>query len=373
MIIALVSDAIYPYFKGGKEKRIYELSIRLVKMGHEVHIYTMKWWEGPKIIVEEGVYLHGITKLQPLYKGERRSIKEGIVFGLSCLSLIREKFDIVDVDHMPYFPLYSMWVVCRLKRKPFFATWNEVWGKRYWIEYMGIGGYVASVIEKISIYLPDKIITNSLHTGQSLHDILKYKKPTTVISPGLDLKRIKNIKKAAKGYNIIYAGRLLKHKNIDLLIGAVKELKKRGQINSCLIIGDGPEKARLLKLAKEQGVSGIVTFDDFYDKQEDLYARIKASKVFALPSSREGFGIVAIEANACGIPVVTNANGNNAAQDLIVNGSNGFTFDGTVTDFASSLQIALSECNSLQPNCLKFAKSFDWNKLTKQLAGVYEQ
>ena len=45
MKIAFVSDAIYPYNKGGKEKRIYEISTRLAKRSHNVHVFCMKWWK----------------------------------------------------------------------------------------------------------------------------------------------------------------------------------------------------------------------------------------------------------------------------------------------------------------------------------------
>src|SRR4051812_29165957 len=100
MRIAIVSDAIYPYHMGGKETRIHELSTRLAQAGHDVHIYTMKWWDGPtNTRVERGVTLHAISRHMPLYKGEKRSIAEGVFFGVACLRLLREKFDVVDVDH----------------------------------------------------------------------------------------------------------------------------------------------------------------------------------------------------------------------------------------------------------------------------------
>src|SRR5476651_2229832 len=99
MNIAIVSDAIYPYNKGGKEKRIYEISTRLSKKGYEVHIYCMKWWKSKESIrTENNVTLHAISKLYPLYSGQRRSFLQAILFALSTLKLLREEFDFIEVD-----------------------------------------------------------------------------------------------------------------------------------------------------------------------------------------------------------------------------------------------------------------------------------
>jgi dolichol-phosphate hexosyltransferase len=88
MNIVFVSDAIYPYNKGGKEKRLYELSTRLAKLGHDVHIYTMHWWSGTENTrVENGVTLHAISKKYEMYKRDRRSISEGVLFALNCFKL----------------------------------------------------------------------------------------------------------------------------------------------------------------------------------------------------------------------------------------------------------------------------------------------
>ena len=106
MKIVYISDAVYPYNKGGKEKRLFEISTRLARRGHDVHIYTMNWWNGPKVIKENGVSLHAISPLYPLYtKSGKRSIKEALAFSSYIFQgLIKEDFDILDVDHMPFFP-----------------------------------------------------------------------------------------------------------------------------------------------------------------------------------------------------------------------------------------------------------------------------
>ena len=93
MKMAFVSDAIYPYNKGGKEKRIYEISTRLAKRDHNVHVYCMKWWkEKENHRIENGVHLHAISRYYPLYSGKRRSIKGAIMFAFACFKLIRKIF-----------------------------------------------------------------------------------------------------------------------------------------------------------------------------------------------------------------------------------------------------------------------------------------
>ena len=140
------SPTIYPYNKGGKEKRLYELSTRLAAMGHDVHIYTMHWWKSAgKSRVENGVHLHAISNYHEMYNGQRRSIKEGILFGLACFKLLSVKFDVLDVDHMPFFPVFSAWVVCVLRRKRLYATWHEVLSRKDWTAYMGVPGNVIPV------------------------------------------------------------------------------------------------------------------------------------------------------------------------------------------------------------------------------------
>jgi hypothetical protein len=82
MKIAFVYDVIYPYIKGGVERRVWELAVRLSQKGHEVHIFGMKYWEGDDLRIQKGVILHGICPAQPLYAGGRRTIREAIFFSI---------------------------------------------------------------------------------------------------------------------------------------------------------------------------------------------------------------------------------------------------------------------------------------------------
>jgi len=323
--IAFVTDAVYPFNKGGKERRLYEIVKRLLAEDREIHIYTMKWWSGPRNIVIDGVHYHGLCKMHSVYKGDRRSIGQAAIYSLSCLKLIAQKFDVIDVDQMPVFPLYTMRLVCWLRHKKMYSTWYEVWGKQYWKDYIRFLGYFGWICEYISFKLPDVIISISQHTTDDLINI-GVKKEIKTIPLGVDLPLILSSPVSNLQSDIIYVGRLLGHKNIDMLIRSVAKLKLKKADMSCIIVGEGPEKTKLESLSKQLNLEANITFLPFIDDSTELYGIMKASKIFVFPSEREGFGLIVLEANACGLPVLTLNRPMNAATDLIQPGKNGYLF-----------------------------------------------
>lgn len=373
--IAFISDAIWPYNKGGKEKRLFDISTRLSQDNFDVHIYTMKWWAGPNITKENGVTLHAISKLYPLYSGDRRSIKEGVLFGLSCLRLITEDWDVIDVDHMPFFPLFFVKLVCLLKRKKMIATWHEVWGKEYWKEYLGKSGGIAYLVEKLAVLMPDIIISVSEHTYSKLKGNLLSKKEIIIVPDGIDLSHIQELKPSLNKSDVIFAGRLLSHKNVDVLIKSIAILKDKNPNIKCLIIGDGPEKIALEKLSESLDLKNNVKFLGFIENHDEVLSLIKSSKVFVLPSTREGFGIVVIEANACGIPVMTIDNEANAAKDLIVQDKNGYLCRLNEREIAVMVGelITVGKKNVTSKACVDLVKKYDWKEIIKEIKEVYSK
>lgn len=354
--LAFVSDAVYPFNKGGKEKRLYELTTRLVKRGYEVDVYTMKWWkDDSKTYVVEGVRYVAICRLYDLYDGEKRSIKEGVMFGLACFNVLKYDFDVVDVDHMPFFPLYSMRIVCWLKRKRMIATWHEVWGKEYWLEYLGWKGWLAWWIEWGSFWLGDGVVSVSKMTTK---DLLRVSSNLDIVTieNGIDWKGIQSVEPSDLRSDVIFAGRLLSHKNVDLLMHAIGILHRKSQKILCRIVGEGPEKKRLMELVKTLNLEKNVVFHDFFDEHRELVSLIKASRVFVLPSSREGFGIVVLEANASGLGVVTVNEEKNAAKELV-------TSDTGVVVSLSPEDIAKGIVESWEFNknaCIAFSKRYSF-------------
>ncbi len=371
MKVAVVTDAIYPYHKGGKEKRIYEITTRLARKGYHVDIYCMNWWHGKTEKVENGVFLHAITNYHPLYGKTHRSISQAIFFTFGCFKLMMHDFDVIEVDHMPHLILFPLKLVCLLKRKPLLVTWNEVWGRAYWVSYMGILGNIAYFIELASVQTASKIIAISAHTAKKLRQELHYTKEIVIIPNGIDLAAIQKVKPAKIKSDIIFAGRLLHHKQVDLLLRSIALLTKNYPKISCVIIGQGPEKKRLITLAKSLTISENVHFMPPVESQYRLYALFKSAKLFVLPSNREGFSIVVLEANACGLPVITINHKDNAAQDLIKkNQSNGLISNANELSIAKSI-IKLLRNPISQKNCIKVASNYDWNTITPQVETAY--
>jgi len=369
MKIAVVTDALYPYNKGGKEKRIYDLTQRLSNQNTEITIYCMKWWPENKPQNQGAVRLEAICPYLPLYTGNRRSIIQGLVFGISCLGLLFKDFDILEVDHMPYFPIIFCKIVSLIKSKKMIGIWNEVWGFKYWVNYLGPLGVFPAILEKLIINFPNKIISISQHTTNKLKSLNPNLNIET-IGIGVESDRIIDIKKSEFSSDIIFAGRLLAHKNVDVLVNSMKLIVEKFQNLKLHIIGDGPEMKNLIKKVSELKLQENIKFLGFIESHDEILSLIKASKILALPSDREGFGIVAIEANACGIPVVTSDSENNATKELIIDGVNGYTVGNKPENYSSAL-LKLLQTPLPTESCINEAKKHDWKNIINAYRKVY--
>ncbi|MEA2000234.1 MAG: glycosyltransferase family 4 protein [Euryarchaeota archaeon] len=372
MKIAYVYDVIYPYVIGGAEKRVWEISKRLAKNGHEVHIFGMKYWDGGAVLMKEGVYLHGVGKPKELYVDGRRSIHFAISFATKLLpSLIKEDYDIIDSQEFSYLPCFSAKICSSVKRVPLIITWYEVWDD-YWYEYLGKLGIFGKVIEKMTTYLTSDMIAISERTKRDLEQI-GVKNEIKIIPNGIDFEQIERVKASEKESDVIFAGRLIKEKNVDVLIAAVKLIKKDVPAVKSIIIGDGPEKRKLEQLVCDLGLENNIEFTGFLNDHDDVISYMKSSKVLLLPSTREGFGIVALEANACGLPAITVDHKMNATCDFINNDRNGFICELSEYDVAAKILMGLEKGKGMEKKCIESAMGYDWARISKLTESIYEE
>jgi glycosyltransferase involved in cell wall biosynthesis len=373
MKIAYIYDAVYPWVKGGVEKRIYEVARRLASRGHEVHGYGIGWWlndNSDRIIEHEGIILHSVCEPMQLYISGRRNISEAVVFAGKLLpELIKEGFDVVDCQEFPYFPCFTAKFHSLLRKSQLVITWHEVWDK-YWFYYLGKKGLFGWVVERLTSKLASENIAVSEKTRKDLEKVGV--KNVRVIPNGIDLKKIEGVKPSEEESDVIFVGRLIKDKNVDILIQAISLIKMEMPDIRCVIVGDGPEKGRLIKLAKELGVEDNVKFTGFLENYDDVIAYMKSSKVFVLPSTREGFGIVALEANACGLPVVTVNHEGNAVCDFI-NCENGFICKLSAEDIAENILVGVETGKVVRKKCIENAMRYDWDIIVDIVESFYKE
>lgn len=376
MKIAFVYDCIYPWVKGGGEKRIYEIGKRLVTKGHDVHLFGVKWWDGSDIIEHEGMILHGVCQRMELYVDGRRSISEAIIFSIKLLPHLykenNQKFDIIDVTAFPYFSVFIAKLVSLIKRIPIVVTWHEVWGD-YWYEYLGWKGFFGKFIENIASK-SGKSIAVSQMTKTNLQSLGLKDKDVYIIPNGIDLKRVSDVTPNIDRCDIIFVGRLIKEKNVDILLKAIDYVRHELCDIKCYIIGDGPEKESLIKFVIDRRLDNSVAFFEFMEHDE-VISRIKSSKLFVLPSSREGFGIVVIEAFACGIPVITIKHQRNAAYQL-VSKETGIVTNLDVYELGDAIYRMIDN-DKLQENMSKsamiVAQEYDWGNIVDRLICIYKE
>ena len=370
MKIAIIYDVIYPYVKGGVEKRVWELSTRLTRRGHEVHIFGMKFWEGEDILIREGVFLHGVCPAQKLYFGGRRTLSQAFYFSIHLIyPLFKERFDIIDCQQFPYFSCFSAKIFSTLKKIPLVITWHEVWGD-YWYEYLGWKGVLGITTERLVAKLTSDNIAVSETTAKNLKN-LGVGHQISIISNGIDLAKIRSIPPASESWDIIFAGRLIKEKHADLLIHAVILLRHKNPDIRVVIIGQGPEYDTVKNLINDNKIKKTIHLCEFYQNHDDLLAQLKCSHVFVLPSTREGFGIIALEALACGLPVVTIDHPANAICDLITENT-GFLCSFSAQDLADKISKALQHHDVMRDACTVSAESFDWDRITSDIESYYK-
>ena len=365
-VVALVTDAIGPWHRGGKESYYQELVRRLADHA-EVHVYTMHWWDGPRVRVEDNVTYHAICPKRSLYNERRRSIRQALLFAVCCLRLLTARFDVIEADHMPYMQLFPLRLVATLRRKRLVVTWHECWGPDYWRRYMGQPGRIGWLLESLALRLPDAIISTSPLTAERVSELTRGRVPVTTATYGIDLASFAHVDRATDSSDVVAVGRLLPHKRIDLLLEALAILNDEGRPLTARIIGTGPQLEALRTQAQGLGLSAFVEFRQDITDQRHLYASLKAAQVAVFPSEREGFGIAVLEALACGVPVVTTSAQANYAQWLITGDADGIVCEPTAPALADAIGTVLDRPRSATSDAA-WLKQYDWSAITESVA-----
>ncbi len=334
--LGLKTNAEYESDKqiGAVEKQIIGLANSMKNKGHDVIIFRSC------NLIQKQKKINGITlinipinRLKKDYSYRNKYFETPLCVLLNFLysyKIIKEikkiKPDIINIpSHILSFFLIF------IKYQKFYTTHTHIWPDR-----KGLIPRLEKVILKKFIKSNGNIIPLNSKIMESLKNANI--KTERIIPNGIDISRYKN--KKAENY-ILYSGRLLPHKKVDYLIKAFSKIKNTSN-SKLIVVGSGPEKQKLQEIAHDlKNIS--VKFNDFLPFSEYLNYLSKCS-FFVLPSIDEMFGVVIIEAMACGKPVI--ASNIAGPQDIINHGKNGFLFEKeNVRDLQKYLKLLLEDRN----------------------------
>ena len=180
---------------------------------------------------------------------------------------------------------------------------------------------------------PDFIIANSTHTAENIKRF--YRRDAEVIFPPVETDRFKVDGRTTKlRHGFVVAGRQTPYKRFDLAIEACDRLKI-----PLVVIGDGPDHRRLEKLANKLPGRGTTFLTNVNDNE--MVEHFQTALGFIMPNM-DDFGIVAVEAQAAGTPVIAYKKG--GALDYVQSGKTGLFFERqTVKNLADALEAAATK------------------------------
>lgn len=324
--ICIIYDCLFPYTVGGAERWYRNLAERLVAEGHEVTYLTLRQWpRGETLDVDERIRVVTAGPRLGLYtESGRRRIGPPLLFGFGVLAhLLRHgrRYDVVHTCSFPYFSLLGAAAARRLSPYALVVDWFEVWSPDYWREYLGrLGGRVGLGVQRICARVRQRAFCFSqTHASRLRHEGLR---GSVVVLRGLYGEGTEPVRAAPAEPTVVFAGRLIPEKQALLGVAALAVAARsipelRGEF-----FGDGPERAALEMAIADHGLRGRVRARGFADA-ETLDAEMRTAMCVLLPSRREGYGMVVVEAAARGTPSVVVAGEDNAAAELIEQGVNG--------------------------------------------------
>ncbi|SVB73833.1 uncharacterized protein METZ01_LOCUS226687, partial [marine metagenome] len=283
-------------------------------------------------------------------------------------------FDVIDTPQYPFFHIIPlMWY-----RKKTVVTWFEYWGN-HWFNYTSnyLLAFFGVFVEKTISKIPKRVISISNQSYTRLKYNTRNQSNTSYIPNWINYSKLSKIKSKNDKYDICYFGRLKNHKNVDLLIRAIKLCVNINYDLSVKIFGDGPERNNLENLVEELKLESNITFEGFIDSHDELLREVSASSLFVHPSTKEGGGsIVTLEANAVGVPVLAIKSDLGIDKSLIYDNQNGFWVEDCSSQalakkILEAYNFVKKHREKFYNDCRKFVSKYDVHILGKQVELIY--
>jgi glycosyltransferase involved in cell wall biosynthesis len=228
------------------------------------------------------------------------------------------------------------------------------------------GSFLLALLRKSNIITTTGKVTKEFLVGYGIDE----KKIYPIINPPNEM--IFYREEMPKTYDLISVARLVKIKHIEVLLYAISEAKRSYPDIKACVLGDGPSRKILIKLANALGIENNVDFEGF---QKDVAHYYNRSRVFIHTSEREGFPNVFLEAGMCGLPGIVSACGD--IVDVAEDGYNCFVIPdyNDSKAFAEAIVKLMTDENlreRMSENTIKSVQAISRKKITETWEEIFD-
>jgi phosphatidylinositol alpha-1,6-mannosyltransferase len=374
---------MYPPRTGGGATYAYELANALGERGHDVDVYTQAVPDGDDPPpTGANVSVTRITKARPLV------VVSTLYFSIACRRRIDfERYDVIHGTLMPAstFAL-GPWLLRSIDAPLVLTSHGTSYDEARSVDPQSPPDYLFKyvfhpinvVMDAVSGRLADRIVAVSDHTREQLGGLYRFdESKLRTVPPGIDTERFSERPGSHPAVSedrqsVLVLSRLDPRKGIDKAIRAFARTDETDA--ELLIAGTGRLESSLKDLAADLGVADDVSFLGFVPDEElpTLYSSVE---LFVLPSEYEGFGIVFMEAMACGTPVIgTEVGGIPTAVD---DGETGYLVprDG-VDELAARMEELLSDpvaYERMAESSESWASDHEWGEIASRVETEYAE
>jgi len=329
--VAIGYDCFFPLTVGGAERWYRALSEALAERGAAVTYLTRRQWEAdpPEL---PGVKLEAVSRADDLYdeKGVRK-LAPGLRFGYGLFRYLlrhRSEFDLVHLGNFPYWSVIGARLALAGTGVPLIVDWHEIWSFEFWRSYVGsVVGVAGFAVERLCIALTPVAQVTSESNARRIRGAGMRRE--VVVLPGFlpsgmigDDSNGEPTEPADPPY-VLFAGRHIYDKGIDLLPPLAERLRRLRPEIGVVVAGGGPGTGKLeadLARVAPGAQTRLVGFVEYLELQRLM----AGAACIVIPSRREGYGLVLVEASGFGTPAAVAGFEENLARDNIEPGSNGY-------------------------------------------------